>query len=130
MLEIKPIQSKEEQAAACAKCKIPYDAECMAYACYVDEEFLGMAQFDMRAEEGYLKNITLLPEQDDFEALFLMGRAVLNFIDLCGIHRAAAADDAAAPRILTAVGFTRGEDGILRADMRNMFGTCDSKKKQ
>lgn len=129
MLEIKPIQTKEEQAAACAKCNIAYDAECMAYACYVDEEFLGMAQFDMRADEGYLKNITLLPDREDFEALFLMGRAVLNFIDLCGVHRAAAADDASTPRVLTAVGFTRAEDGVLRADMTNMFGTCDSHKK-
>ncbi len=129
MLEIKPIQTKEEQAAAAAKCEIPFDADCMAYACYVDEKFLGMAQFDMRKGEGYLKNIALLPGVEDFEAIFLTGRATLNFIDLCGINTAAAAEDAAPPRILTAIGFKRGEDGILRADMTHMFGTCESGKK-
>lgn len=127
MLEIKPIQSKEEQAAACARCHIPYNMDAMAYAARLDGEFIGMAQFSIEKGYGYVQNIVTLDGIDDFEALFLMGRAVLNFIDLCGIHTATCTDDAATARILTAVGFKRNEQGVLQADMTHMFGGCDGK---
>lgn len=127
MLEIKPIQTKEEQEAACARCKIPYDADCMAYAAYVGGEFVGMSQFNIDRDMGYVKNLVLCEGVDDFEAIFIMGRATLNFIDLCGVHRATCAPDAAEPRIITAVGFQRQADGTLLADMTHMFGGCEGK---
>lgn len=127
MLEIKPIQSKEEQAAACARCDIPYDSDCMAYAAVLDGNFIGVAQFSIEKGFGHIKNIATLKTVDDFEALFLMGRAVLNFIDLCGIHVATCAEDAASARVITAVGFKRNETGVLHADMTHMFGGCDGK---
>lgn len=128
MLEIKPIQSKEEQEAACARCKIAYDAEYMAYSAKDDGSFIGVAQFTMIEGAGYIKNITLTEGLDDFEALFLLGRAMLNFIDLCGIHRAYCAEDAAEGRILTAIGFRRDAEGRLFADMTHMFGGCGGEK--
>lgn len=127
MLEIKPIQSKEEQEAACARCNIPYEADMMAYAAKDNGNFIGMSQFTILPGAGYIQNITLTEGLEDFEALFLMGRAMLNFIDLCGIHRAFCADDAAEPRILTAIGFHRDEEGRLQADMTHMFGGCGEK---
>ena len=127
MLEIKPIQDKEEQAAACARCHIPYDAECMAYSAKDNGNFIGVGQFTMLEGAGYIKNIQLIDDLDDFEALFLMGRAMLNFIDLCDVHCAYCADDAAEPRILTAIGFHRDENGKLFADMTHMFGGCGDK---
>ena len=127
MLEIKPIQSKEEQKEFCLRCGIPYDAEMMAYSAKDDGNFIGVAQFTIEAGAGYVKNIALIDGLDDFEALFLMGRAMLNFIDLCGIHEAFCAEDAAEPRILTAVGFRRDAENRLHADMTHMFGGCDGK---
>ena len=59
MLEIKPIQSKEEQESACVRCKIPYDAEMMAYSAKDDGKFIGVAQFTMIEGAGYIQNITL-----------------------------------------------------------------------
>ena len=41
MLTIKPIQEKTEQEAACARCGIPYDADCMAYGAHEEGEFVG-----------------------------------------------------------------------------------------
>ncbi len=128
MLEIKPIQSKEEQAAACARCEIPYDADCMAYSAVLDGNFIGVTQFNIEKGYGHVQNIVTLKDIDDFEVLFLMGRAVLNFIDLCGIHVATCAEDAASARVITAVGFKRDATGILRADMTHMFGGCDGKQ--
>ena len=127
MLEIKPIQSKDEQAGFCARCSVPYDPDCMAYAATLDGEFIGVAQFTIEKEGGYVKNITLIPGLEDFEAIFLMGRAVLNFIDLCGIHTATCARDAASETHIKAIGFKRDENGVFTADMTNMFGGCGGK---
>lgn len=127
MLEIKPIQSKEEQQAYCAQCGVAYDAECMAYSAKDNGKFIGVAQFTMLEGAGYIKSISLIKDLDDFEALFLMGRAMLNFIDLCGIHQAYCAEDAADARIITAIGFRRNGEGKLWADMTHMFGGCGEK---
>ena len=127
MLEIKPIQSKEEQEAACIRCNIPYDAEMMAYSAKDNGQFIGVAQFTMIKGAGYIKNIALIDDLDDFEAMFLLGRAMLNFIDLCGVHQAYCAEDAAAARILTAIGFRRDAENKLFADMTHMFGGCGEK---
>lgn len=124
MLEIKPIQSKAEQEAACTRCGVAYDADCMAYGAKENGELLGVAQFTFHSGEGYVKSISTLPGLDDFEALFLMGRAVLNFIDLCDVHTAVCAEDATTKRVIAAVGFSRDADGVLRADMTRMFGGC------
>ena len=99
----------------------------MAYSAKDNDNFIGVAQFTMEKGAGYINNITLIEGLDDFEALFLMGRAMLNFIDLCGIHQAYCADDAAEPRILTAIGFRRNEENRLFADMTHMFGGCGEK---
>ena len=130
MLEIKPIQSKEEQAAACALCHVPYDADCMAYAATLDNDFLGVAQFTIEKDRGHVKNISLLPGVEDFEAVFLMGRAMLNFIDLCGIHTATCEPDAASETIIKAIGFKKTEDGAFVADMTHMFGGCGKKQEK
>ena len=124
MLEIKPIQTKADQETACTRCGIPYDQDCMAYAAHEDGEFIGMCQFNIEAERGYIKNLALREGLSDFEALFLLGRATLNFIDLCGIHKAACSEDAAEERVVTAIGFRRGEDGVYLADMTHMFEGC------
>ncbi|MBQ8175335.1 MAG: hypothetical protein IJ009_08050 [Clostridia bacterium] len=130
MLEIKPIQSKDEQASACARCAVSYDPDCMAYAATLDGEFLGVAQFTIEKNHGHIKNVTLLPGVEDFEAVFLMGRAMLNFIDLCGIHTATCASDAASETIIKAIGFQKNEDGVFWADMTDMFGGCGGKREE
>ena len=127
MLEIKPIQSKTEQEAACARCGIPYDADCMAYGAKENGELLGVAQFTFERGEGYVKNIATTVGLDDFEALFLMGRAVLNFIDLCGVHQAYFDGDVTVPgeKLLEAIGFRPDEtqNGRLGMDLTGFFTT-------
>lgn len=127
MLEIKPIQNKKDQESACARCAVPYDPDCMAYAATLDGEFLGVAQFTIEKGHGHVRNVTLLPGVEDFEAVFLMGRAMLNFIDLCGVHTATCAEDAASETHIKAIGFKKNGDGVYWADMTHMFGGCDGK---
>ena len=130
MLTVKPIQTKEEQEFFCSKCNVPYDEDMMAYAAYVEEEFVGICQFTIKGERGFIKNIAPAKGVDDFEAMFIMGRGTMNFIDLCGVHTAECAKDAGENRLLTAMGFNDVGNEHLYVDMNGMFtgGGCTSHK--
>lgn len=93
MLEVLPIQAKIEQEAICARCGIEYDADCMAYRATIDGVLTGICQFSMSDRGGVIRDLATvqgqaLNDRDRIESLFVLGRATLNFIDLCGVHRA------------------------------------------
>jgi hypothetical protein len=48
---------------------------------------------------------------DDFEMMFIMGRSVMNFIDICEHHTCVALPEAADHRLLIAIGFKLQTDG-------------------
>lgn len=129
MLIIKPVQSKELQKEYCIACGVQYRPDALCYAAHVDDVFTGIAQFTMNDDYGYVYDLVLVPGIEDFEAIFIMGRATLNFIDLRGVHKARCRKEAGAPHILKAVGFRTeiGED--LEADLHGMFdgSHCESK---
>lgn len=89
MITVKPIQDKNEQERLCTLCHIPYRAERLAYGAWNDKNsFAGICQFGMDAEGGHLYDLATPDGDDPDDALFVMGRAALNFIDLCGIRMA------------------------------------------
>lgn len=125
MLEVKPIQSKVEQEAACARCGIAYDADLLAYAATVDGELVGVCQFTLAEQGGSVRSLgTTAGRESDFEAMFVLGRAALNFIDLCGVHRAAydaPVEGEAAERLIRAIGFAPNETGRWCVDLTHFF---------
>ena len=125
MLEVKPIQDKAAQEAACVRCGIEYDADLLAYAAEVDDELVGVCRFTMSAEGGSVRGMgTLLGREPDFEAMFVLGRAALNFIDLCGVHKAtydAPIKDEEQGRLIKAIGFDHLEDGRWFVDLTHFF---------
>ena len=89
-------------------------------------ELMGMAQFDISGGSGYIKTLKTKIGYSDFEAMFILGRATMNFIDLCGNHTCYAAPDAGDERLLRAIGFKPCDNGEYFADMTHMFdGHCD-----
>jgi len=121
MLEVLPIQSKEEQEALCARCGIEYRPELLAYRATVDGELRGICQFTMDTEGGRIVDFTHAPDAYEFEPMFVMGRAALNFIDLCGVHRAyfdAACDN---ETLVRAIGFQKNESGRYEVDLTGFF---------
>ena len=88
MLEVLPIQDKQEQEALCARCQIPFRTEMLAYQALVEGELRGVCQFTMNPEGGKIVDFAHVPDLYEFEPMFVMGRAALNFIDLCGVHHA------------------------------------------
>lgn len=125
MLEVKPIQSKTEQEAICARCGVEYDADLLAYAAVVDNELHGVCQFVLTPEGGSLRSLGTVSSRDpDFTAMFVLGRAALNFIDLCGVHFAtfdAPIADEEEARLVRAIGFSEDEAGRLSVDLTHFF---------
>ncbi len=132
MLKVLPIQTKSEQEALCRQCNIEYKPELLAYAATVDGALRGISQFKLTAEGGLIYDLAPSPDTYDFEALFVLGRGTLNFIDLCGVHFAryegTVADEQQA-RLLRAVGFKEDSDGSLSVNLEGFFTDhCHDKK--
>ena len=121
MLEVLPIQDKKDQEALCARCKIPYRVEMLAYQALVDGELRGICQFTMNADGGRIVDFAHVPEMYEFEPMFVMGRAALNFIDLCGVHRAFFDAEYDNETLIRAIGFTKNSAGRYEMDLTDFF---------
>ena len=127
MLEILPIQTKPEQEALCARVGIPYRVDAMAYRASVDGEITAVCQFSMDAEGGHIHDLAMIrdrefSDRDRIESLFVMGRAAMNFIDLCGVHKAYFEDTAFEPEsMIRSIGFEKLEDGRWFVDLTDFF---------
>ena len=132
MLKVLPIQSKEEQEILCGRCGIKYGPDLLAYVASVDGETVGVCQFKLTAEGGFIHDIaTLLDREEatdkaardasDFEALFVMGRGALNFIDLCGVHRAFFVGEIRDEGLIKAIGFKKNDQGQYEMNLEGFF---------
>ncbi len=121
MIKVLPIQTKQEQEEICRACGVKYDVELMAYSATVDGELAGVCQFTMNDRGGFIRSIACKGEKD-FEILFLLGRAALNFIDLSGVHKAFFEDpDFTDETIIKAIGFERTAEDNFFVDLTDFF---------
>lgn len=132
MLKVLPIQTKAEQEAICKKCNVEYNPDLLAYSATVDDELRGVSQFKLTAEGGLVYDVAPAIDTYDFEALFVLGRGTLNFIDLCGVHYAiykGSVESEDKLRLLKAIGFKETETGSLELDLTGFFTDhCHDKK--
>ncbi len=130
MLEVLPIQDKQEQEALCGLCGIPYDADLMAYKALVEGSVKGICQFTMNASGGSITHFAHAPEGYEFEPMFVMGRATLNFIDLCGVHTAYFDADYQNETLIRAIGFSKDANDRYHMDLTDFFKEpCQHSKK-
>ncbi|MBQ9510089.1 MAG: hypothetical protein IJR55_00065 [Clostridia bacterium] len=126
MLEIKPIQEKEEQKRLCDMCGAEYKENYFAYGASVDGEPVGICQFYIKGNYGHIFDLKNVKDVSDTEALFIMARGVLNFIDLAGAHEAFY--DGEDSPLIHAVGFGE-KDGKLYMDLGKFFAApCKNAK--
>ena len=121
MLEVLPIQSKQEQEALCARCGIAFRTETLAYKALVEGELRGVCQFTMNASGGRIIDFAPVPDLYEFEPMFVMGRAALNFIDLCGVHHAYFDAACENETLIKAIGFSKNSDGRYEIDLTDFF---------
>lgn len=126
MLKVFPIQDKAEQMRLCERCGVTFKPELLAYQATVEDVFAGVCQFKLSPGGGIVYD--LAPDQGkpvDTEAMFVMGRAALNFIDLCGVHRAFFDGDVSVPgeTLIRAIGFQKNDEGRFEMDLTDFFTT-------
>ncbi len=128
MFKIEPVQDKAKQKEVCKLFEIKYSDDLFGYFMYdLDSgEPMGFSQFEINGESGYIKDLRSPKGEFDREAMFILGRQTMNFIDSCGSHFCYAADDAGDEQLLSSIGFKLNENGKLFSDMRGMFdGHCN-----
>jgi hypothetical protein len=126
MLEIKPIQTKEEQEKICGLCGVDFDTDCLAYAARENNKLLGVSQF--RILDGYavIYNLANACGIDDLDALIIMGKGTLNFIDLCGVKDVIIKEKSRdLPKLL---GFKKDDSGVWRVNLEGYFDSPCCKK--
>lgn len=127
MLIIKPIQDKALQEELCQKCDITYKADLLAYGAWVSDEFVGICQFRM-GNEGLIADLAKAVGTDDGEAMFIMGRQTMNYMDLHGTHVSYFEGDCPEDFIKW-LGFRRNDEGRWYLDLATFFKSpCSSEK--
>ncbi len=121
MLKVLPIQTKAEQEDICQKCGVEYKPDLLAYSAESDGRLAGVCQFKLTDKGGILYDIAPAKDLESFEALFVMGRGALNFIDLCGVHRAFFDGEVKDEVLIKAIGFTKNADGRYEMDLEGFF---------
>lgn len=127
MFKITPIGDFDTQALYAQKCGTTAREGLFAYSMIDVEsgELMGFSQFEIGADFGVIYDLRSVDGLDDFEAMFILGRQTMNFIDLCGVHKCKALKNAGDERLLRAIGF-RENDSELVCNMEGMFdGHCD-----
>ena len=121
MLKVLPIQSKLTQEEICIKCGVKYNADLLAYAAYVDDRLAGVCQFKLTDKGGIIYD--LAPTNDFYsrDALFVMGRGALNFIDLCGVHFATYKGSTEDEPLILQIGFKKTEQGEFEINLEGFF---------
>ena len=132
MLKVLPIQSKAEQEKICMACGVKFDPDLLAYSATVNDILAGVCQFKLTDKGGMLYDLAPATDSFDFEALFVLGRGTLNFIDLCGVHNACflgAIRNEETERLIKAIGFKKNDDGSFTVDLNGFFTDhCHDKK--
>ena len=132
MLKVLPIQSKAEQEDICQKCNVTLKPDLLAYGATVNDVLMGVSQFKLTEKGGIVYDLAPADGTFDFEALFVLGRGTLNFIDLCGVHSAVFVGDipdGQTERLIKAVGFKKQENGEYFVNLEGFFTDhCHDKK--
>lgn len=131
MLIAKPVQERSAQEEYCRVCGAAHDADALTYAAFEDEKLLGVCQFVLCTGYAKILDLKSAPGVRDFEAMFILARGTLNFVDLCGIHFAKCDKNAGDLTLLHAVGFAENACGELEMDLTHAFdGHCDGCKEK
>ena len=123
MFKIFPIQDPSMQKQYAELSGSPYRDGAFAYAmCDAStHEPMGFSQFEIKDDGGWLLDLRPISAKDDYEAMFILGRQTMNFIDLCGTHILNATADAADEMLLHAIGLRITKDGKYSCDMTGFF---------
>ena len=126
MFKISPVQNTDTSKKYLAECDAEFKDGAFVYSMTDIEsgELMGLSQFEILGDEGIIFNICAAPGKADDEAMFILGRQTMNFIDKCGAHVCKAEKSASDADFMRKIGF-KEQDGAYICDMHGMFeGHC------
>lgn len=127
MLIIKPIQDKSYQKEVCQLCGFKFEPMSFAYSENEDEKLIAACQFDILGANGTISDFGMVKGvEEDIEALIILGRAVLNFMELSGVETCTFdSTDANAYKYSKMIGFAK-KDGKKEICLKGLFdGKCN-----
>ncbi len=121
MLEVLPIQTKNEQEALTSRVGAEFIPDALAYRADADGEFIGVCQFKLLPDGGHMLTLDALPGHEEFQPMFVMGRAALNFMDLCGAETAYYDAPINDIHLIKSIGFREDAAGKLSVNLKGFF---------
>ena len=129
MFKITPVNDIEEAKSLCERLALPYFEGAFYYKMFDMEtdEIMGISVFELYSTHGELLALKEADGKDDFEAMFILIRQTMNFINLCGQKICIAKANYTPERMLLCSGFQEKEDNSYQAVLEGMFdGHCHS----
>lgn len=127
MLTVLPIQTKEEQKELCLKCGVEFIENAFAYRAD-DGNFIGICQFTFENNIGYIKNLVYASNIEDNEAMIIMLRATMSFMNRCGIEDSYLEKDATTETLIRLSGYRLDEKGNYYLNLDKFYNTpCHSR---
>ncbi len=126
MFKISPVQDQSTAEVYLTRCGAEVKDGSFVYAMTdIDSgDIMGISQFEITDGYGFIFDLRPATGTDDFEAMFILGRQTMNFIDACGMHICRADNNAGDPTLIKAIGFKADNCGY-HCDMTGMFeGGC------
>lgn len=125
MLIVKPILDKSIQEELGLMCGANFNPDALAFSAYDDGNFIGFCQFSVSGAMAILTDLRPKIGVNDFEAMFIMSRGALNYMDLCGFHIARCTSEAGDLTLLRAIGFKEIGDNLFEMNLSDEFtGKC------
>ena len=129
MLIVKPILDKTIQKELGDICNAKYDPDFLAFSAYEEDKFVGFCQFSVSGTVATAQDFRSIPGLNDFEAMFIMSRGALNYMELCGFKIAKCTESAADPVLIRSIGFKKVDEIWYEMDLPNEFtGKCSNCK--
>ncbi len=107
MFKIACIQSCEESRECAKLCNTEYKDGYFAYAmrdCDTNE-VMGFSQFEILEGFGYISDIKERSGRSDLEAMIILGRSTMSFLDMIGVNKLRAPLDCGDEALMKRIGF-------------------------
>lgn len=119
MLRARALRDIEEQKSCCNVCGMTHNPDMLYFAIFENEtDCLGTMEFRFTKEGAILTNVKPKKDTYDDEAMFILGKATLNFIDLVGPKYVEyAADDEKLCRLLEFF----PKNGVMQVNLEGYF---------
>ena len=133
MFKIFPIQDENTKNTYAAACGAKAIEGAFSYGMMDAEstEIMGFSQFDLEGNGATLFDLKERLGQSDFEAIFILGRATLEFMERCGAEECRAPLTAADETLLRAIGLRTECAYGLTGRIAGMFdGHCEGHNKE